>query len=92
MTGARTSPGALLSREDVVLLIIDVQDRLLPRYAVHVVSDAVGSRGADDRQVAIRRMMQSGVTITSTEMLICELLGDADAEEFSAVLELVKET
>lgn len=188
MTVARTSPGALLSREDAVLLIIDVQDRLLPHvvdgemvvknivklvrfsrilglpvilieqrklgetvndihrelpgvepitktqfgcfecedfvaaleglqrtslvltgieahicvtqtalgalpgYTVHVVSDAVGSRAADNREVAIRRMMQSGVTITSTEMLIYELLGDADTEEFSAVLELVKET
>lgn len=63
----------------------------LPRYGVHAVTDAMSSRSADDWEVAVRRMMQSGVTITSTEMLIYELLQRAGTEEFKAVLELVKE-
>jgi nicotinamidase-related amidase len=63
----------------------------IPQYAVHVVSDAVSSRSADDRKVALKRMLQAGVTITSTEMLMYELLGRAGTDEFRAVLKLVKD-
>ena len=64
----------------------------LPRYDVHAVTDAIASRSVRNWEVAIKRMLQSGVTITSTEMLIFELLRRADTEEFRAALELVKET
>ena len=35
----------------------------LPRHGVHAVTDAMSSRSADDWEVAVKRMMQSGVTI-----------------------------
>lgn len=63
----------------------------IPEYGVHVVSDAVSSRSLDDRKVALKRMLQAGVTITSTEMLMYELLGRAGTDEFRAVLKLVKD-
>ncbi len=60
------------------------------RYRVQVVSDAVGSRSPHNLQVALQRMRAAGVEITSTEMLIYELLGRAGSEEFKATLPLVK--
>ncbi len=63
---------------------------LLPQYSVHVVSDAVSSRSQDDWNIALQRMRQAGAVITSTEMVIYELLQKAGTEEFKAALKLVK--
>ena len=57
---------------------------------VHVVSDATSSRTQDNWRVALERMRQAGVVITSTEMVIYELLRRAGTDEFRAVLPLVK--
>jgi isochorismate hydrolase len=62
----------------------------LPGYTVHVVSDAVSSRSVRDREVALERMMQAGVTLTSTEMVIYEILKRAGTDIFREVLKLVK--
>jgi nicotinamidase-related amidase len=62
----------------------------LSEYRVHVVGDAVSSRTLQNRDVALRRMEKEGVTITSTEMLIYELLQKAGTDEFREVLKLVK--
>jgi isochorismate hydrolase len=61
-----------------------------PDYAVHVVSDAVSSRALHNRDVALHRMRQKGITVTSTEMVIYELLGKAGTDMFREVLKLVK--
>ncbi len=63
---------------------------LLPRYTVHVVSDAVSSRSPDDWNIALQRMRQGGAVISSTEMVIYELLQKAGTDEFKAALRLVK--
>lgn len=62
----------------------------LVNHTVHVVSDAVSSRSPHNEEVALGRMRQAGVTITSTEMVIYELLGKAGTEEFRETLKLVK--
>ena len=59
-------------------------------YGVHVVSDAVSSRSLHNWEVALRRMEQGGITITSTEMVIYELLEKAGTDTFREVLQLVK--
>jgi nicotinamidase-related amidase len=59
-------------------------------FCVHVVSDAVSSRAPDNLTVALDRMRTSGVTITSTEMIIYELLERAGTEEFRSMLPLIK--
>ena len=59
-------------------------------YTVHVVSDATSSRDRDNWKVAIKRMRQAGVVVTSTEMVMYELMGRAGTDEFRAVLPLVK--
>jgi nicotinamidase-related amidase len=59
-------------------------------YRVHVVGDALSSRSPQNREIAIQRMTQYGVTVTSTEMVIYELLGKAGTDTFRQALELVK--
>ncbi len=61
-----------------------------PEFCVHVVSDAISSRSPDNVSVAIERMRSRGVTITSTEMVIYELLQKAGTENFRAMLPHVK--
>ena len=62
----------------------------VPDYTVHVVSDATSSRSRDNWKIALERMRQAGVVVTSTEMVIYELLQRAGTDEFRAVLPLVK--
>jgi isochorismate hydrolase len=62
----------------------------LSNYRVQVVSDAISSRSLHNREVALQRMGQNGVTITSTEMVIYELLQKAGTDTFREVLALVK--
>jgi nicotinamidase-related amidase len=62
----------------------------LPDYSVHVVSDAVSSRTQDNWRVGLERMRQHGAVITSTEMVMFELLKRAGTDEFKKVLPLVK--
>ncbi len=62
----------------------------LEKYNVHVVSDAVSSRTIQNRKVGLDRMQNNGAVITSTEMVIFELLKCAGTEEFREALRLVK--
>ena len=62
----------------------------LQDYAVHVVSDAVSSRAAYNKNIALERVKRAGATATSTEMFIYEILQKAGTEEFKSVLPLVK--
>jgi nicotinamidase-related amidase len=62
----------------------------LPDYTVHVVSDAVSSRTRENWRVGLERMRQHGAVITSTEMVMFELLKRAGTDEFKKVLPLVK--
>lgn len=59
-------------------------------YTVHVAKDAVTSRRELDRQTGIDRMGRAGAVISSTEMIIFELLHKAGTEEFRALLPLIK--
>lgn len=60
-------------------------------YEVHVAADCTGSRHTEDREVAIRRLAQEGITITTAETAIYELLESADAPEFRDILNIIKE-
>ena len=62
----------------------------LQSFKVHIVADAIGSRAADNRDIAIERMRQAGAIITSTEMFIYEVLQRAGTDKFKAALQLVK--
>ena len=59
-------------------------------YRVHVASDAVSSRSSLNHQVGLRRLEQAGAVISSTEMVIFELLNRAGTPEFRSALPLLK--
>jgi nicotinamidase-related amidase len=67
-----------------------VHDLLSEGYAVQVAVDAVSSRRASDRDVALERMRTAGATLTTVEAAVFELLGRADAPEFKEVHRLLK--
>nr|MDO8080513.1 hydrolase [Candidatus Freyarchaeota archaeon] len=57
---------------------------------VCVISDAISSRTLENWQVGLERMRDNGVIISSTEMLIYELLKDAQTREFKESQSLLK--
>lgn len=59
-------------------------------YLVHVAADAVSSRTRDNWQVGLNRMERAGAVISSTEMIVYELLGKSGTREFKALLPMLK--
>jgi len=59
-------------------------------YRVHVAGDAVTSRSAFDKETGMRRLDRAGAVISSTEMIIFELLNRAGTREFRSLLPLLK--
>ncbi len=52
---------------------------------VFVVADAIGSRHATDRDLALWRMREEGVRIVSREMVVFEWLGEAGTPRFRSI-------
>jgi len=67
-----------------------VRDLKRHGYQVFVIADAVSSRQQFDRDLAISRMRDEGVTITTTEMAMCELLKTADSPKFKEIMAFIK--
>jgi len=59
-------------------------------YRVDLATDAVTSRSESNRLVGIKRLEQAGAVMSSTEMIIFELLNRAGTEEFRKALPLLK--
>ena len=64
-----------------------VLDLLAAGRQVAVVEEAVGSRKASDKALALNRMQQQGANIVSREMVAFEWLNKANTPEFKAVLQ-----
>ncbi|MFI3242345.1 MAG: hydrolase [Alphaproteobacteria bacterium] len=54
-------------------------------YNVFVVADACGSRNMHQTSIALQRMMQNGIEIVSTEMVIFEWLEDSKNKDFKEI-------
>jgi len=59
-------------------------------YEVTVVADAVSSRTAENKQVALFRMAAAGIAVASAEMVLFELLRTAEHGKFREIARLVK--
>lgn len=59
-------------------------------YDVHVIADAVSSRHEFDHTTALARMRQEGITISTAEMAVCEMLGGADHSKFREIMAFLK--
>ena len=59
-------------------------------YIVHVASDAISSRTEWNWKIGLERMRQAGAVISSTEMIIYELLRVAGGPAFKEMLQYLK--
>ena len=59
-------------------------------YLVHVASDAVGSRAEWNWRIGLDRMRAAGVVISSTEMMMYELLRCSSTPQFKELLPYLK--
>ena len=59
-------------------------------YLVHVASDAVGARAEWNWKVGLERMKAAGAVISSTEMMIYELLRCSGTPAFKELLQYLK--
>lgn len=68
-----------------------VLDLLGAGTEVHVVTDAVGSRSASNRELGLAKMERAGAWRTSVETALFELLGEAGSDQFKRIQKLVLE-
>ncbi|MBM4271558.1 MAG: hydrolase [Deltaproteobacteria bacterium] len=59
-------------------------------YEVQIIADAVSSRVAKNREIALQKMRDHGVIWTSTEMVLFELLKTAADPKLRAIINIVK--
>ncbi|MBN1559916.1 isochorismatase family protein [candidate division KSB1 bacterium] len=59
-------------------------------YCVHVMQNATASRRASDRDAALARLPQHGITVSSVEAAVFELLVVAGTAEFKRIAQLIK--
>jgi nicotinamidase-related amidase len=67
-----------------------VRDLQAAGMAVTILADAVSSRSAENKEIALRRMVSDGVKLSSTEMALFELAVVSGTDEFRAISKLVK--
>ena len=93
-----TAQLAALNRRQVLIAGVEthvcvyqtVGDLLGAGWNVWIAADAVSSRTARNRDIALQRLVAEGAKLSSTEMALFEMLVTAGTEEFRAVSKLVK--
>ncbi|KAK9817134.1 hypothetical protein WJX72_010029 [[Myrmecia] bisecta] len=81
----------LVGIEAHVCILQTTLDLLEQGYEVHVVADGVSSQRLGDRAVALQRLASSGAFISTSEMVLFQLLGGAKHPQFKEISALVKE-
>jgi len=87
-----------LTRRHVVLTGIECHicvyqtalDLIQNGYSVHLVADAVSSRTPENREVGIQAIKRAGAQVTSTEMVLFELLRTAADPKAREIFKIVK--
>jgi len=87
-----------LTRRHVVLTGIECHicvyqtalDLMANGYTVHLVTDAVSSRTPENREVGIQAIKSAGAHLTSTEMVLFELLRTAADPKAKDIFKIVK--
>lgn len=87
-----------LGRRQVVIAGIEchvcvyqtAMDLLDGGWEVQIVADGVSSRTAWNRDIGLQRLRDEGAKITSTEIVLFELLKTAGAEKFKEISQIIK--
>ncbi len=85
MPGGDRGQFIVTGTESHVCVLQTVLDLLDAGRQVFVVEDAVGSRRASDKALALARMRQNGATIVSREMVVFEWLRQAGTDQFRTI-------
>ena len=81
----------LVGMESHVCVLQTTLDLLSLGYEVHLAADAVGSRFANDYDIALRRLESSGTFLTTVESVLFQWCRTADVPQFKAVSRIVRE-
>jgi len=65
-------------------------DLLARGLQVHVLTDCISARTPQNKKIGIAKMQQSGALLSSVEMALFELMGDAKHEKFREMQGLIK--
>jgi isochorismate hydrolase len=76
--------------ESHVCVFQTTMDLLEKGLGVHVIADAVSSRTLINKQIGLNRMAAAGAVVSSTEMMLFELLRTAEHEHFRALSKLIR--
>ena len=68
----------------------NIETLLEKRYDVFVVENACGSRNADDKKSALKRLSFAHAQVLTTEMVLFELLTTSQNPKFKEVQALIK--
>jgi len=90
LQATQRSHPVLIGIEAHVCVLQTALDLAAQSFPVHVLADAVSSRQALDRDLALDRLRQCGVAVETTEMALFQMLQDASAPEFKDLSKLVK--
>ena len=71
----------------VLQTAIDLNDA---GFDVFILADAVASRAAHSKDIALQRMQTAGITMATFEMMAFEWLGDAGHEHFKPMFALIR--
>ena len=85
LPGSDRAQIVLVGTETHVCLLQTALELLEEGKEIYVVADAVGSRQAADRDLALARLRQEGARIVSREMVVFEWLGEAGTPLFREV-------
>jgi len=67
-------------------------DLLKADFEVYAISDGISSCNKEEVPIAIARMRQEGVKVTTSESWLYEVIADSSKPEFREVLKVVKAT
>lgn len=81
----------MLGIETHVCVFQTTLDLIEKGYEVHVLCDGVSSQRLEDRGVALRRMAQSGAFLTTSEMVLFQMMKDTAHPAFKTISGLAKE-
>jgi len=89
---ARLAPRAVVVAgiESHVCVFQSVRDLCARGYDVYVPYDAVASRRADDREIALDLMKRAGANITTTESVVFDWLQKAEGDTFKELSKKIR--
>jgi nicotinamidase-related amidase len=79
----------LIGIETHICVLQTALDLLSRGYRVYVAADAVGSRHRIDHDVALQRLRDHGVIVTTAESVLFEWCETAEMPQFKAIRDLV---